>query len=159
MKSLVIYDSKYGNTKLIAEEIAEVLREHGEVNMVRAADANSDMFNGIDLLAMGGPTIAHGLSPEMKGLLESAELFPPMAQRPMALAFDTRINWPKLLSGSAADKIARLLGEMGCPMLAEPGSFIVTGGEGPLAEGEKERALDWVRSAMTHMSTLTTAGV
>jgi hypothetical protein len=73
----------------------------------------------------------------------------------MALAFDTRLDWPKWLSGSAADKIARLLEEMECPMLADPASFIVERAEGPLAEGERERATTWARAAMLHMATLT----
>jgi flavodoxin len=152
MKSLVIYDSKYGNTKLLAEEIAGVLREYGEVTIVHAAEAGPDIFTGVDLLVVGGPTQGHGLSQEMKGMLGCAEGLAPIAPRPMALAFDTRVDWPKWLSGSAADKIARMLEGMECPMLAQPESFIVKGAEGPLAEGEKERAVAWVRDALKNWS-------
>ena len=158
MKSLVIYDSQYGNTRLLAEAITQVLEEYGEVKFVRASDADPDIFTEVDLLAMGGPTIAHGLSAEMKNLLEAVEsLVPPVSElhpsRPVALAFDTRINLPIWLSGSAADKIARVLTRMGCRMLSDPASFIVAGAQGPLAEGEKERAVAWVRMALQHLET------
>lgn len=151
MKTLVIYDTQYGNTKTIAEEIARVLEELGEVRMVLAAEADPYIFTGEDLLAVGGPTIAHGLSPQMKRLF--AGLRKPEGNYPRALAFDTRIDWPKLLSGSAADRIAQHLQEAGCSMLAQPGSFIVKGGEGPLADGEKERAAAWARAAVEQLKT------
>ena len=148
MKMLVVYDSQFGNTGLIAEELASVLEEYGEVSITRVQDAEPLIFSGEDLLVMGCPTIAHGLSPEMKRLLENARGREEIVPRPRALAFDTRINWPKWLSGSAADKIAGQLEEMGCLMLARPESFIVTGGEGPLAEGERQRAAAWVGAAL-----------
>lgn len=151
MKSLIIYDSQYGNTKLVAEMVLWVLEGYGEVRIVHASDADPDIFSETDLLVVGGPTIAHGLSQEMKDLLEAADSLAPLTTRPVALAFDTRIDWPRWLSGSAADKIARALTRMGCRMLAEPASFIVAGREGPLAEGERERAIAWVRAALQHL--------
>lgn len=57
--------------------------------------------------------------------------------------FDARINWPMVLSGSAARGIARRLSAMGGRAVAEPGSLIVEGSEGPLAPGELERAAAW----------------
>jgi hypothetical protein len=133
------------------------MEEHGEVNLVRASEADSHIFTGEDLLIMGGPTIAHGLSPEMKRLIEAIRARALSGPYPMALAFDTRINWPKLLSGSAADKIAHNLEEIGCRMPARPGSFIVLGGEGPLADGEEERAAAWVRAAVEQLEPATVA--
>src|SRR5687767_1781158 len=151
MKALVIYDSKYGNTALLAAEITNVLKRYAEVRTLRAMDVDSDIFDGVDLLAVGGPTQGHGLSAELKGLFEATATHVKQGSRPMVLAFDTRMNWPKWLSGSAADKIARFLEEMGCPMLAQPESFLVDGGEGPLAEGEKERAIAWAQAAIERM--------
>lgn len=148
MKSLVVYDSKFGNTKLIAEEIARVLAEQGEVRIVHASEAASLVFSGEDLLVMGGPTTGHGLSPNMRVLLDDMWDQTPGRVYPQALAFDTRLDWPKLLSGSATDKIADSLREIGCTMIGRPGSFIVDGGEGPLGDGELERAVEWVLSAV-----------
>src|SRR6476660_8952907 len=68
VKTLVIYDSQYGNTKLLAEDMAHELEEYGEVSIVRAAEADSHIFGGEDLLVVGGPTQGHGLSPDMKRL-------------------------------------------------------------------------------------------
>jgi hypothetical protein len=61
-------------------------------------------------------------------------------------AFDTRLGWPVVLSGSAARGIAKQLGRKGGRLLVEPGSFIVAGGEGPLAEGELARATSWAEN-------------
>jgi flavodoxin len=155
MKTLVIYDSQYGNTKLLAEEIARILDECGEVSLLRAADAGPHIFNGEELLVVGGPTQAHGLSPQMKTLLEVARTRTPAGGYPKALAFDTRLNWPHWMSGSAADKIGHSLEELGCSMLARPESFIVKGSEGPLAEGEKERVVAWIGSVLTKLDLAT----
>jgi hypothetical protein len=56
------------------------------------------------------------------------------------------MNMFKLLTGAASEGIARRLTELGARMLLPPESFIVAGGEGPLVEGELERAVRWVRS-------------
>jgi flavodoxin len=151
MKALIIYDSQYGNTKLLAEEIARVLDEYGDVNMFSAAEAGPHIFGGEDLLVVGGPTQGHGLSPNMKSLLEAAGTRKPVGDYPRALAFDTRLSWPRWMSGSAADKIGHSLEEMGCTLLAPPESFIVKGSEGPLAAGEKERAVAWIGAILARV--------
>jgi len=155
MKTLVIYDSQYGNTKLLAEEMARVLGEYGEVGLLRATDAGPHIFNGEELLVVGGPTQAHGLSPQMKGLLEVAHTRTPAGGYPKALAFDTRLDWPKWMSGSAAEKIGHSLEEIGCSLAARPESFLVKGSEGPLAEGEKERAVAWVGDVLAQLGLAT----
>jgi hypothetical protein len=65
-----------------------------------------------------------------------------VADVPVA-AFDTRLRWPVLLSGSAGRRIARQLSKMGGQLVAEPGSFLVEGGQGPLIDGELDRATAW----------------
>jgi flavodoxin len=157
MKALVIYDSQYGNTKLLAEEMARVLDEYGEVSILHVTDAGPHIFNGEDLLVVGGPTQAHGLSPQMKSLLEAAATRTPLGGYPKALAFDTRLSWPKWMSGSAAEKIGHSLEGIGCTMAARPESFIVKGSEGPLAAGEKERAVAWIGAVLAQSGLATPA--
>ena len=60
--------------------------------------------------------------------------------------FDTRLRWPVFLSGSAARGIARALERKGSRLVAPPESFFVNGREGPLAEGELERAGSWAET-------------
>ena len=62
-------------------------------------------------------------------------------------AFDTRMtNRLILLFGTAGPKIARALESKGGTRAGSPEGFSVTGGEGPLKEGELERAAVWAQS-------------
>ena len=65
MKTVVIYESVYGNTEHVAEEFASVARRHGDVDLVRAEEADAGSLVGADLLLIGGPTHLHGLSTRM----------------------------------------------------------------------------------------------
>jgi hypothetical protein len=62
MKTVIIYESLFGNTQRVAEEFARVAREHGEVEMVPAEEAGADATAGADLVLIGGPTHVHGMS-------------------------------------------------------------------------------------------------
>lgn len=67
MKAVIIYESMFGNTHAVADAIAEGLRTEGvraegEVTVVSAADAEKTDLTDVDLLIVGGPTHAHGLS-------------------------------------------------------------------------------------------------
>ena len=60
-----------------------------------------------------------------------------------AAAFDTRLDRSPILTGAAARGIARRLRRRGYEVIADPESFLVEDSEGPLAEGELERARAW----------------
>ena len=157
MRSLVVYESWFGNTQQIAERIALALQEEGEVQLLAVDDAVPPLED-VDLLVVGGPTHAHGLSGKrtrqaaldqggfgevgigVRGFI--ADL-PNGAHGPRVAAFDTRADKPVLLVGSAAKGIARRLREHGYRLAAEPESFFVDGTTGPLETGELERAGDW----------------
>jgi hypothetical protein len=62
MRTVIIYESCYGNTRRVADELASVARMHGEVAMVPAEEAGPDALDGADLVLIGGPTHLHGLS-------------------------------------------------------------------------------------------------
>jgi flavodoxin len=145
MKVLVLCDTEYGNTWKLASAMAETLQPYAEeVTTVTAADALGMSMAGYDLLLVGGPTQAHGISPRLKAVLEGV---PHDALKGIpALAFDTRMNMFKLLSGAASEGVGRKLAELGANLLLPPESFLVAGGEGPLLDGEIERAVAWVRS-------------
>lgn len=145
MKVLVICDTEYGNTWKLASAMAESLQPHvEEVTTVKAADAPGISMAEYDLLLVGGPTQGHGISPRIKALLDEV---PAEGLRGIpALAFDTRMNMFKLLSGAASEGVGRKLTELGANLLLPPESFLVAGGEGPLLDGEIERAVAWVRS-------------
>lgn len=56
-----------------------------------------------------------------------------------AVTFDTRLNWPRFVAGSAAVAAAKRLSRKGARLMLDPESFLVMGREGPLADGELER--------------------
>ena len=134
----VIYDSKFGNTERIARTIAEAFGPDARIGVVGDA---AQIETGVSLLVVGGPTQAHGTSPAMTEFL--ARL--PSLNGVAVAAFDTRLTWPRLLSGAASDRIAKALTKRGGHLVAPPESFLVSGGEGPLVEGELDRALAWAK--------------
>ena len=142
MKTLVIYETEYGNTEKLARAIAEALGVHGEARAVTVQDANGLDVEGLELLVVGTPTQRHGLPAHMKEFLESV---PSGTLNDVpALAFDTRYHSPRLFTGSAAKEIGKLLSKrLGCRLLTHPESFFVTGEEGMLEPGEEDRARAW----------------
>jgi len=57
MKGLVVYDTSYGNTKTIAETIAETLKEAGiEVDLFYVKDVKKLKAKDYNLLVLGSPT-------------------------------------------------------------------------------------------------------
>jgi hypothetical protein len=161
MKALVVYESLYGNTAAIGEAIAASLRDRGIEAESRAIThvepAETDAF---DLLVLGGPTHAHGMSREATrktgaedkkntyaeptrdpGLREWIPRLPLGGGRPAA-AFDTRFDKPAFLTGSAAKGIAHRLEGRGYHLVAVPESFFVTT-EGHLEGGQTEHATAW----------------
>ena len=157
MRSVVVHESCYGNTRSVAEAVADALRAHGDVDLVAVDDPLPDV-GAADLLVVGGPTHVHGLSTSMsrKGAAQDhPEASPPgigargwLHEAPAgagraAAAFDTRIEKPVLLVGSAARGIARRLHHHGYDVIAPAESFFVLDAEGPLKQGELERAAEW----------------
>ena len=140
MEAMVVYDSQYGNTAKIAQAIGEAIG--GQV--VRVADVGPADLEGLDLLIVGSPTHGGWYTPGITGLLEA---LPPLEGFKVA-AFDTRTAsiWNRLLPfGYAAPRIARKLEGSGGTLLAPPEGFVVLGIEGPLKDGEFERAAGWAR--------------
>src|SRR5437588_10250326 len=144
MKAVVVYDSQFGNTERVARAIAEQLGAEEPAAVLAAGAATERDLVGMDLLAVGGPTQGHGLSPALKAFRER---IPPEAVRDVpTVTFDTRLPWPRFLSGSAAAASARRLVQKGARLLLPPESFLVTASEGPLAEGELEWATTWAHA-------------
>ncbi len=159
MHAIVVYESMYGNTRAVAEAIAEGLGGVPVEPVYKAAVADAD------LLVVGGPTHMHSLSTAHSRLLaveavhEDGEIHlepgaadPPGLRewlrdlpdndRTLAAAFDTRLDKAPWLTGVAARGIARRLSRRGYKVL-DTASFLVEDSEGPLEEGELDCARGW----------------
>jgi flavodoxin len=139
---LVVYGSQYGNTQRIAQAIARALSSEHHVRVIPASAASEIRGDDIDLLFVGAPTQMRGLRllarPFLDGLVERGFV------GTAAAAFDTRMDLgPQLLESTV---ISHHLVEAGCRLMMEPQSFLVLGLEGPLADGEEERAEVWARA-------------
>ncbi|HYM49017.1 MAG TPA: flavodoxin domain-containing protein [Candidatus Limnocylindrales bacterium] len=142
MKSLVVYDSQFGNTKTIAEIIGTALETNGPTRVVSVETVTEEDLGSLDLLVVGAPTQAHGMRPGMRPFLEGLRALP--ATSALAAAFDTRLRGPEFIWGSAAHTIAHDLRRADLKLIAEPESFFVTMGKTPeLERGEAERARAW----------------
>jgi hypothetical protein len=161
MKALVVYESMYGNTAAIGEAIASSLRTQGlDVSAGPVTRFDPSVASEVDLLVVGGPTHAHGMSSSQSrktaaddgkntfadptlepGLRTWIKELAPGAGR-LAVAFDTRIDKPVILTGSAAKGIARRLVGQGFRLVVGPECFLVST-KNRLLDGEIAHAAAW----------------
>lgn len=169
MKSVVVFESMYGNTHEIAEQIAAGLESIGPVVLGNPAQVPTSTAAGADLLVVGGPTHVHGMTSaaSRRAATETAAKDPDVDMDPdldaedlsvglrdwfddlpdghgrLAAAFDTRLDKPAVFTGSAAKGIARRLKRHHFGAIADPESFLVGDAAGPLLAGEADRAKHW----------------
>ncbi len=148
MKTLIVYFSKFGNTRRIAEVIAETMKQAGEARVVSLDQLTASDLEGVDLVVMGSPT--HGFTvPE--AVRSALGALPPgiLAGKSVA-AFDTTVRpWPLRLF-RASPKLLRQLSQLGGKPVSRPQTFFVqtrnaqkTGEIDLLLEGQIERAQEW----------------
>ena len=153
MKALVIYESFFGNTEKIAQAISDALSSSMEVEIRKVNEVKPEQLKGINHLIVGSPTRAFGPSPGTKNFLKR---IPADGLRDIrAAAFDTRISEddakPRVLRflmkvfGYAAEPISKKLRKKGAEIIGPPEGFCVNDTEGPLKEGELERAATWAK--------------
>jgi flavodoxin len=156
MRALVVFESMFGDTETIARAVADGLSGAMRVDIEDVATAPR-VDADVDLLVVGGPTHAFGMSrPNTRNDAVRQGGSPAAAtigvrewldeQQPTstarAAAFDTRIKkW--FIPGSAAHSAGDVLRRRGFRLVAPPESFRVTGTTGPLAAGEEDRARQW----------------
>jgi hypothetical protein len=156
MKAVVVYESLWGNTGLIARAIAEGIGP--DAVALHTNEAPADAVASADLLVCGAPLLGFSLPTEQ--MRENIRTTKDVKQPPADLAnksmrswlgdlpdgagraagFETAIWWSP---GSAAKTIDRQLVAKGRSSAGKPQRFVVTGRYGPLSDGELERARAW----------------
>ena len=166
MRAVVVYESMYGNTHLIADAIGTGLAQGFDVTVVPVAEADKAVVADADLVVVGGPTHVHGMSrsstrkgavdaaakaageltlepgADGPGLREWLDALGKCAPRAKAAAFDTRVAAPAAITGRASKGVGRELRHHGFELVTEPESFIVTKAN-HLAAEEGDRARAW----------------
>jgi flavodoxin len=150
MRTVVVYDSKFGNTEKIADAIARGVGTLGTVDVMDTAEAVERPAERPDLLLIGGPTQKRAATPALRDFVDA---LPPTLDGVPVAAFDTRYRGSTWLMGSAAAEAAKVLRKSGAVLVAPPTSFYIKRG-GPLElqgleAGEIERAEAWGREVGT----------
>lgn len=157
--ALVVYESMFGGTRQVAEAIAEGLARSARCTVAEVGAAPSLVDSDVDLLVIGAPTHAFGLSTPDTRHQAQAETTTPILSREVGVrewlaavvvlsprtrtaAFDTHVK-QRWVPGSAAHKIAHALAHKGLLPAVGPISFRVDGVTGPLLDGELDRARAW----------------
>ena len=160
LKSVVIYDSLYGNTEKIARAIGDTLAEVGESAILQVGDAKMDMLAAVKLIIVGSPTQGFKPTDAIQAFLKAIP--DDQLKGVKVAAFDTRFTPSDIAStpvlpfmvkifGYAAEPIAKALQKKGGELAIAPEGFYVEGKEGPLVEGELERASAWARKLYTEV--------
>jgi flavodoxin len=154
VKALVVYDSAFGNTEKIAQAVGNSLGSQKDVEIVRVSDVKPEQLTGLTLLIVGSPTQRFRPTGAITALLKG---IPKNGLRGVKVtAFDTRFTVNKIekirilaffvrIFGYAAKPITDRLEKKGGKRILPPEGFYVVDMEGPLLEGELERAADWAR--------------
>ncbi len=152
MKVLVVYDSTYGNTEKIAMAIAGASSANSEA--VRSDKVNPLELKTLDLLIVGSPTQGGRPTPAIQQFL--AKVSDADVKGLGVASFDTRLStrWVGIF-GYAAGKIAENLKAKGASLIVPGEPFFVKGKEGPLKDGELERAASWAKTVLTARSAIT----
>lgn len=156
MSALVIYESMWGNTRTVAEAVGRGLGP--DTRVVEVGDAPTPLPPDIELLVIGGPTHAFSMSHEStrkdavqkgaepghtgRGIREWLDDQPASDHVDVA-TFDTRVTSVRKLPGSAARAAAKSVRKHHLGSVVATESFYVTDMDGPLADRETERAVEW----------------
>ena len=160
MRAAVVYESMVGNTRDVAEAIGAGLASHADVHVdvVEVGVASRAFGEDAQLLVIGGPTHAFGLSRHTTradaakqlgsapvstggGIREWLDSAGRVTRGRAAAAFDTKVDKP--VPGSAAHAAEKRLRRLGYRIVAPAETFRVADVSGPLKPGELNRARTW----------------
>ena len=153
MKTVIIYDSYFGNTQKIAEAIHGSLKKSKkEIQILNVKDFKPKILDNTHLLIVGSPTRAFRPTESIVNMIK--QIPNSSLNCTKVISFDTRIDLKKIdskilaffvkLFGYAAPTIQKELIKKGGIPITEPIGFYVDDKEGPLSKGESERAREWI---------------
>ena len=148
-KAIIIYESIYGNTKKVADAIAEGIRESGEIDCTIAKTGgvhHTDDLMKYDAVIFGSPNHNQEPSRNMLKFIERASIVD--LDTKMGAAFDTYTGGNK---GIAVKKLEQAIRQkMSCITFVIDGFSAQVGDrKGPLVEGEIDRAFEFGKQVAT----------
>ena len=151
MNAVIVYFSKFGNTRKVAEAIGEALGPAGSARVIGSDQLTASDLAQSNLVVMGSPTHRMNLPEAVRSVFDT------LPQRVLSdtwvAAFDTsyKMSW-WLAYFTAARRLAKRLRKLGGTQIVPPETFHVVEKEGPLYDGELERARMWAESIMGQLA-------
>lgn len=157
MKTLLLFDSYFGNTELIARAIAKGFQTIENFEIKRTKDVHASELSLYDLLIVGSPTRGFRPTDDVSKLIQ--ETRKNALQKIKVATFDTRVDLASIKSkilrkvvhtgGYAAKPLSERLRKKGAIIIIEPKGFYVLDTEGPLKDGELEKAEEWGKTILS----------
>jgi flavodoxin I len=159
MKCLILFDSYFGNTEKIARAVGTALAGSLEVEVLRISELKGETLTGVDVFIAGTPTRGFRASDAFKAYLK--DMPSTQLKNIKVAAFDTRIALEDMdnkvghflmkIFGYAAGPLTEQLKSKGGQVIVPGEGFYVKGSEGPLKDGELERAEAWAGVILKHL--------
>lgn len=142
-RAIVVYESIYGNTKKIAESIAEGMKQSGNIEcevMKTGEIHHTDDLAAYDIIIIGCPNHNQEPARNMLKFLDRVAIVGLKGKT--GAAFDTYTGGNK---GVALKKLEAVIQDKvpGLSLVVEGFSALVDDRKGPLAKNETARALDF----------------
>lgn len=160
MKGIVAYDSVYGNTKQVAEAIADQIRTDGHEAELLSLTDGSKPVGGADFMFVGSPTRVGRPTGNAKDFVKDLSV-EQWKGRPIVI-FDTvgplpkdeekRKVWMQRIEKSAASRLRELAEGRGLTVHRELLHIAVTGFKGPLAPDALAIAREFVHGFIASMA-------
>lgn len=142
VKALVVYESKYGNTKLVAETITEGMNEVGgiEVSIRELKEVDLNEVPNYDVILIGSPNHVGGPTRGIKGFI--GKLGKLQLRGKMFAVFDTYLGRD---FEKAVKKMEKQINEKALAMkrLAPGLSIKVQGMKGPIMDDELSKCREF----------------
>jgi flavodoxin len=160
MKGVVAYDSVYGNTKQVAEAIAEQIKSEGhEVELISLKDGGGGAAAG-DFLFVGSPTRIGRMTKSAKKYLEDLDaehwkirqivFFDTVG--PLPKEKEKREKWLSRIEKSAATRMQDIARHRGLSAHQDVLHVPVTGFKGPLAPDALDMAREFTHRFIATLS-------
>ena len=143
VKVFVFYDSKYGNTKLAAEKVAEGLRSEGaDVSLGYVKEVIPKAAGEYDVIVLGAPNHMASPSRTMKNFIE--ELAKVELKARFLAVFGTYAGRERLQDRSQKKLQTMAQEKLPTLKLFSPGlSVHVRGVSGPIVDGELSKCIEF----------------
>ena len=150
---IIVYDSKFGNTKLVAETILEGINEVENVEAVLKKLEQTDPAEllGYDMILIGSPNHYGGPTIDMKEFMNRLENVG-LVEKPVAF-FDTYLGAG--FFEKAVKRMEKMINEKlpGLNVIVPGLSIRVEKSRGPIVEGELPKCRDFGQKMAHHLKT------